>query len=348
MVLKNSSQLFTVDLLLALVPLTIVLGLSANAMSGLTSQVLGYSEWYSHNARVNNALEVLIKTPGEPPNWSASYPPQVPAVLGLANYTADAEPYVLDDRKVGMLNYSVGGTPLYQLAIPRLLGGNFSYYNLTFAGATENTSNLSISFASGSRGEVSSIYAAQRLAMFELEKIVNRVDEISRLSGENLCYEAGGGVGAPKIYYMSFTVGNGDLSSYDYWLVGEKEASDNVQSDAWLYDSAYVFSQPGNITDCSWITGTPDYNIFPIQGSVANCTCPSTDECREDDTLHKINIDASLSEGVTYYVFIQLGGVPSTSSNYYIMRVPRDTCNLNIKPEYGGFKPVTVTLEVGR
>ena len=331
-----------------MVPLTIVLGLSANAMSGVASQILSYSEWYSCNAKVNDALEVLIKTPGEPPNWSDSYPPQVPAVLGLANYSQDAEPYVLDDRKVGMLNYSVGGVPLYQLTIPRLLGSNFSYYSLTFSGATENTTNLSVSFVSGSRDEVSSIYAAQRLALFELEKIVNRVDEISRLSGENLCYEAGGGVGAPKIYYMSFTVGNGDLSAYDYWLVGEKEASDNVQSDAWIYDSAYVFSQPGNITDCSWITGTPDYNIFPIPGNVPTCTCPSTEECREDDTLHKINIDGRLTEGVTYYVFVQLGGVPSTSSNYYVMRVPGDTCNLNVKPVYGGLKPVVVTLEVGK
>ena len=344
--MKNA-QLFTMDLLLALVPLTIVLGMSANAMSGVTSQILDYSQWYSQNAQVNNALEVLIKTPGEPPNWSESYPPQMPGVLGLANYTSDAEAYILDDRKVGWLNYSVGGTPLYQLAIPSLLGGNFSYFNLTFRGATGNTSNLSIYFANGSRDGVSSIYAAQRLAMFELEKIVNKVDEISRLSGENLCYEAGGGVGAPKIYYMSFTLEVGDLGSYDYWLVGEKDASDNVQTDAWMYDSAYVFSQAGNITDCSWITGTPTYNIFPISGAVPACTCPSTDECREDDTLHKININTDITEGNTYYVFVQLAGVPSTSSSYYIMRVPKNTCNINVKPDYGGFKPVTVTLEVG-
>lgn len=46
MALKKDSQLFTVDLLLALVPLTIVLGLSANIMSGIVSSQLEYATSY--------------------------------------------------------------------------------------------------------------------------------------------------------------------------------------------------------------------------------------------------------------------------------------------------------------
>lgn len=66
------AQLFTLDLLLALVPLTIALGMSASAMSGVSIQVEDYLSIYSNQRLASDAADVLVKAPGEPTDWTVS------------------------------------------------------------------------------------------------------------------------------------------------------------------------------------------------------------------------------------------------------------------------------------
>lgn len=68
----TKAQLFTLDLLLALIPLTIALGMSANAISGVSIQIEDYISLYSKQRIVSDAADVLVKTPGEPNDWSIS------------------------------------------------------------------------------------------------------------------------------------------------------------------------------------------------------------------------------------------------------------------------------------
>ena len=143
----RKAQLFTLDILLALVPLVIILGISANAFAGAVSQIQDYMLLYHTNRIVNNAADTLIKTSGIPENWNASYPSDGPEILGLARYTGYEEPYYLDADKIIALNNTISGKPLYEYAIPELLGDdNLRYFGLYFRGATSNTSNLSLSF----------------------------------------------------------------------------------------------------------------------------------------------------------------------------------------------------------
>ena len=68
----TKAQLFTLDLLLALIPLTIALGISANAISGVSTQMEDYISLYSKQRIVSDAADVLVKAPGEPNDWSIS------------------------------------------------------------------------------------------------------------------------------------------------------------------------------------------------------------------------------------------------------------------------------------
>ena len=66
------AQLFTLDLLLALIPLTIALGISASAISGMSIQLEDYIIFYSEQRVSSDVSDVLIKSPGEPYDWTIS------------------------------------------------------------------------------------------------------------------------------------------------------------------------------------------------------------------------------------------------------------------------------------
>jgi len=82
-VTDRRAQLFAIDLLLAFIPLTIMLGMSANALSGVAFQVQDYANIYSLQRRTTDAADVLVKSPGTPPNWNSTISP---SVSGLAYY----------------------------------------------------------------------------------------------------------------------------------------------------------------------------------------------------------------------------------------------------------------------
>lgn len=96
--MNNKAQLFTLDLLLALVPLTLVLGMSATAMGGVVTQIQEYVYFYSMQRQVSDAADVLIKTPGVPPNWNATI---APTTIGLVDYSCNrTAPNLLDYNKI--------------------------------------------------------------------------------------------------------------------------------------------------------------------------------------------------------------------------------------------------------
>jgi hypothetical protein len=72
--------------MLALIPLTIALGVSASAISGLSAQIVSFSYFYGTKEVATSALDTLIKTPGDPPDWNQSYIPQFNSI-GLAQYS---------------------------------------------------------------------------------------------------------------------------------------------------------------------------------------------------------------------------------------------------------------------
>jgi hypothetical protein len=68
----SKAQLFTLDLLLALIPLTIALGISASAISGMSIQLEDYIIFYSEQRVSSDVSDVLTKSPGEPHDWTIS------------------------------------------------------------------------------------------------------------------------------------------------------------------------------------------------------------------------------------------------------------------------------------
>lgn len=102
--MNRKAQLLTLDLLLALVPLTIVLGMSASALGGVINQVQEFTLFYSLQRQTNDAIDVLVKTPGIPVTWNSSNPSTTP---GLAVYICgEAKPNFLDREKIAAVDES--------------------------------------------------------------------------------------------------------------------------------------------------------------------------------------------------------------------------------------------------
>ncbi len=64
-----NGQVFTLDIMLAIVIIVIILGMSANAMDIASYKTSGYISRFSLERVTNDAADALIKTSGSPQNW---------------------------------------------------------------------------------------------------------------------------------------------------------------------------------------------------------------------------------------------------------------------------------------
>lgn len=124
----SRAQLFTIDLLLALIPITIVIGVSANALSGTLNQITLFSMIYSERTIAENAMDMLIKTAGDPPDWNYTNLTDL-RKIGLAQYEYISEyrktipyPHIIDKNKLKALRYNYTNSQLIK-AILKLTGG---------------------------------------------------------------------------------------------------------------------------------------------------------------------------------------------------------------------------------
>jgi hypothetical protein len=67
--INNGGQVFTIDAMLALILITLIVGLSANAMNIAGNKLHNYAFEQSQQRIVENAADTLIKTSGSPKNW---------------------------------------------------------------------------------------------------------------------------------------------------------------------------------------------------------------------------------------------------------------------------------------
>ncbi len=176
--IDDKGQLFTLDLLLALVPLTLVLGMSANAMAGVVVQIQEYSNIYSSQRIIQDAADALIKTHGIPPNWNSSNPP---SVVGLVQYypggiryknqlgsdgfnqiaTEVVSPqflsHTLYHTKVNFLT----SNPSYLYTLTGTSNAHLTLTNLT------NASSLNISIGNSPPSNATQVYTAERRVLYE-------------------------------------------------------------------------------------------------------------------------------------------------------------------------------------
>jgi len=357
----DRGQLLTLDILVSLIPVVLILGISANAMTGVVTQVQGYASDFDNQRVVDSAADVLVKTTGEPGNWTRTSPPNI---LGLAKYNTqglnDVQTYYLDIDKVSALNQVFNST------IPNLISNGtnpFNYVKFTISGAAPNTTDTSLSWNIGDESEVSNIYYTRRVALVRFEELLAGLYDINKLNTQN---QSCGTQGASGIYMLELNASASDLATFDYWIVAESNDTGggaqkgSPSSSFWAID-AYPWEETANTTNCDdygTITSSADED-----GSVFTCgvTNPpyaagsGQDEiCDQEETqtgliLYKKRLDtriATSTNGESRILF----QIPAQGEgfNVYLIKTHAGISDSVVYRSFTDYAPVFVDLEAGR
>ncbi|MBP2045869.1 hypothetical protein [Methanobacterium aggregans] len=108
-------QAFSMDLLLALVVITVLIGVSADAMDIVSYKIQDYSFEHSMQRITMDAAETLINTPGNPSNWETLSGMITPGLAEVDPETGRTVPGTLSIKKINKLKHE------YDTAMPTIL-----------------------------------------------------------------------------------------------------------------------------------------------------------------------------------------------------------------------------------
>jgi hypothetical protein len=291
----DRGQLLTLDLLLSLVPLVLVLGISANAMSGAVTQIQEYSTAYDDQRMLQDAADTLLKSPGEPPEWDGTT--LKPEVMGLVQHYPDGvryenklSPATGKNVVIPELAWSeiISHTMYHQKFNFLISPGNESnLYNLT------GTTNTYLTIKNISAGETvneaignpppvnaSQIYQVERVALHEY--VPTDADNITTIilyqrlvtpadwSDPDICTDNGGG-------------------NYNCTLENTLKINFTIPNTEFLGD---CFNITGNFTPYGPFNGTFTFNASQLETNGEDMDDSSTCGCTSDD-----NIEIDLNDG---------------------------------------------------
>lgn len=319
--MPSRAQLFTLDLLLALIPLTIVLGVSANAMGGVVTQVQEYAVGYSIQRAANDAADALAKTPGVPVDWNSTNPPTVPGIAyydPAKNYTV---PILIDETKMAILNVT---------HVNQLLNNRYPYYNLTIRGLEGVTINITV--CNGTKTTVTDLAAVERNLLYYVLNVLGETHQIAHAdkeASERCCTTCSAN---QFIYEMAFTIKADELANFNYWL---GYASDGGVNAEYAVRSAQV-----DCCDKCSNLGSPKQDLF--SSSFGNSG--------KEWGTRNIGSDFTLVVGANY-VYIRATGSPNVNgADFYVLKAPLSVPQSSVT-EYAALnepQAVRLRLEVGR
>ncbi len=199
--------LISMDLLFAIIPLTIVLGMVAADMGNILYEIEGTIYQSSTDRIAEDTLNTLAETSGDPPTWEQTGLP--PNIVGLAQYDQNSLkpiPNKLDPNKIALLTNS---------SIQNLTGINISNNTYTFYLTINslNTTNINETFgnnsvAGNSNTNISNIVRVDKVVLCsKLESVTSLVGQIF-YSGQTRTYTV-----------LPFQTSTNSVTNYDYYIL---------------------------------------------------------------------------------------------------------------------------------
>lgn len=195
---------FSLDVLLALIPLTILLGMLAADMDNIMYLTQSTIYQSSLDRQASDIADALVESSGTPPDWEQKGNPQS---IGLARYDPvkkmPQKNYLSPSKIAGMNTTNMG----------ELVGPEYGYYiNIS---TTEGLTVRTLGTLNTSAPDIA------RVERYVLTMKVERVGSI-----EGLIRDAG----QPRTYTTNFPTNDAYLRIYDYWVLVINRG----------YDSAFV------------------------------------------------------------------------------------------------------------
>ena len=208
MSIKRDSRgyMFSLDLLLALIPITIILGMVAGDIDNMMYQVQDTVFRGSMDRVAFDTMNTLLETSGTPTNWEET---GNPSVVGLATYDSSQGPVegTIDTAKL---------TKLKDSDISNIIGPDYGFFlNITTAdGKTKIKSFGTFNDSAQDRVRV------ERVALYSYLDVVSSAKNLMRFRGnENRTYTS-----PPN----PFSTDKEDLEIFDYWVIVNNTGYDSA------------------------------------------------------------------------------------------------------------------------
>jgi hypothetical protein len=284
----DRGQLLTLDLLLSLVPLVLVLGISANAMSGAVTQIQEYSTTYDDQRMLQDAADTLLKSPGEPPEWDGGT--LKPEVMGLVQHYPDGVRY---ENK---LSPATGkNVVIPELAWSEIISHTMYHQKFNFLVSPGNESNLYnltgttktyLTISNISAGEIvneaignpppanaSQIYQVERVALHEY--VQSGADNITTI----MLYQR---AVAPADWTDPDICTDNGVGNYNCTLENSLKINFTIPNTEFLGD---CFNITGNFTPYGPYNGTFNFTVFGVETNGKDMDGSSTCGCTADDDI---------------------------------------------------------------
>jgi len=216
-------MIFTTDVLLALIIVTIVLGIITDQMEIFSYKMEDFAGRQSLERNVTDAADYLVKSPGEPEHWERQSPPSSDALPGLAVIDRGRPvPNFLFNKKIAVLKSN-----------PKLLKNLVHTDNYYLIITRANDSSTIVEIGNPPPQNAKEVAVANRSCMLVPGEVIFNMIDLMHINpanpGENafLWYSK---AGVPNIYVgpgnvttssnpnSSFYVTRDDLELYDYYL----------------------------------------------------------------------------------------------------------------------------------
>lgn len=310
----KGAQIFSIDALMAIILITIVIGMSADAVDIAGFKITDYSAGKSLDRIATDAAEILVNTPGSPDWENSNSTLFVTPGLAEDNNGSKNTTKTLSVKKIYQLKARY--SQLIANIIPRGGGSSLIIYpiNSTLQPVEVNneTPPQDVSVVAGVNRSVLVNFKDFKI-LASINTFNGYLDNTSENSAE-ICphYNLDGVVEHQKPTYNSNTPGwncrhfkitQQDLNTTDFYIL-----TDPILNDG---SARWVLDRPDNISEAQ-----QNFNAQPVQVNARICEIIGDDK----EALLWLHV---LSSGDT-----------SKSFNIYLVGVPKGTSPENVKVEY--------------
>lgn len=327
----TSGQAFSFDAMLAIVIITVIIGVSANAMDLVSYKIQDYSSEHSFERIAGDTANILLTTPGSPNDWEKWNDSLLGVTPGLAERdinTCRTVPNTLSIRKISGLtgNYK----DLMDRLLPKGVDSNMTIYPM------DDKLSPIVIHAKTPDSDTKQIAVANRTILCDymsLKASVNMNVRSNHLWNQNMgqnweiCTHSGEN-GSMKHEKPDFDTGKSGWACHHF----------NITQYDLNFTDYYVMSDSPNLGDDSfrWIIDKPD-NITDNEQKFSSAPIPVNNRISQLLGDHKIAV---------LWFHVRTNGNHGESFNAYVVGVPKGTSPDQVKLEYLNPQPALFVLEV--
>ena len=326
--MNQRGQVFTLDMLFALILVTLVIGCSGQALEQITGGIEEYSMRYSLERVANDAADVLTKTVGRPYNWEESI--GALETLGLTEideFTGEAAKNDLKVWKLGQFKILCKSTnwdpskPEVKAAM-EFFGGSSNFEVRVIDGATEK-----VLWYIWPKWDIRSSGVENSLEVAAVRRAITvRYGEIRHRTGKLERIPA-----ADKVYTTWFEILPGELEVFDWYIIAI--TSESLEE---RIESAFIFVNRD-------VSGVEDYH-YEAASMGLETTFPKKHGGMENDLPPD-----QVHEGWNYLNIKVASGKRGAWVELFVMVVPACSAweNVNLAAGQLGL-PATLELKLWR